>query len=70
VRGFLQTRKESADCLAPWTLGLLAASHGPGSFFAGRAGVPHGSHGTVSGYPVLTGFSAALDFMLVRGGHA
>jgi quercetin dioxygenase-like cupin family protein len=40
-------------------------SHGPGSFFAGKAGVPHGPHGTVGGCVVLTTFSAALDFVLV-----
>jgi quercetin dioxygenase-like cupin family protein len=40
-------------------------SHGPGSFFAGKAGVPHGPHSTVSGCMVLTAFSAALDFVLV-----
>jgi quercetin dioxygenase-like cupin family protein len=41
------------------------ASHGPGSFFAGKAGVPHGPHSTVGGCTVLTSFSAALDFVLV-----
>ncbi|OWK38027.1 cupin domain-containing protein [Fimbriiglobus ruber] len=40
-------------------------SHGPGSFFAGKAGVPHGPHGTVGGCVVLTTFSAELDFVLV-----
>jgi quercetin dioxygenase-like cupin family protein len=40
-------------------------SHGPGSFFAGKAGVPHGPHSTVGGCTVLTAFSAALDFVLV-----
>ncbi len=42
-------------------------SHGPGSFFAGKAGVPHGPHSTVGGCTVLTAFSAALDFVLVGG---
>jgi anti-sigma factor ChrR (cupin superfamily) len=40
-------------------------SHGPSSFFAGKAGVPHGPHSTVGGCTVLTAFSAALDFVLV-----
>jgi anti-sigma factor ChrR (cupin superfamily) len=40
-------------------------SFGPGSFFAGKAGVPHGPHSTVGGCMVLTTFSAALDFVLV-----
>jgi anti-sigma factor ChrR (cupin superfamily) len=40
-------------------------SHGPGSFFAGRAGTPHGPHSTVGGCTVLTAFSATLDFVLV-----
>jgi quercetin dioxygenase-like cupin family protein len=40
-------------------------SHGPGSFFAGKAGVPHGPHSTFGGCTFLTGFSAALDFALV-----
>lgn len=40
-------------------------SHGPGSFFAGKAGVPHGPHSTVGGCTVLTTFSATLDFVLV-----
>jgi quercetin dioxygenase-like cupin family protein len=40
-------------------------SHGPGSFFAGKAGVPHGPHRTVGGCSVLTTFSAPLDFVLV-----
>ena len=42
-------------------------SHGPGSFFAGKAGVPHGPHSTVGGCTVLTAFSATLDFVLVGG---
>ncbi|WP_020472971.1 cupin domain-containing protein [Zavarzinella formosa] len=41
------------------------ATHGPGSFFAGKAGVPHGPHSSVGGCIVLTGFSATLDFVLV-----
>lgn len=40
-------------------------SHGPGSFFAGRAGSAHGPHSTVGGCVVLTAFSATLDFVLV-----
>ena len=40
-------------------------SHGPGTFFAGKAGVPHGPHGSVGGCTVLTAFSATLDFVLV-----
>jgi quercetin dioxygenase-like cupin family protein len=40
-------------------------SHGPGSFFAGKAGVPHGPHSSVGGCVVMTAFSAALDFVLV-----
>jgi quercetin dioxygenase-like cupin family protein len=40
-------------------------SHGPGSFFAGKAGEPHGPHSTVGGCAVLTAFSAKLDFVLV-----
>jgi quercetin dioxygenase-like cupin family protein len=40
-------------------------SHGPGSFFAGKAGVPHGPHRTLGGCIVLTTFSAAFDFVLV-----
>jgi hypothetical protein len=43
------------------------ASHGPDSFFAGQAGVPHGPHSTVGGCTVLTAFSATLDFVLVGG---
>ncbi len=38
--------------------------HGPGSFFAAKAGVPHGPHGSVGGCIVLTTFSAALDFVV------
>lgn len=40
-------------------------SHGPGNFFAGKAGVAHGPHTTVGGCTVLTTFSAGLDFVLV-----
>jgi quercetin dioxygenase-like cupin family protein len=40
-------------------------SHGPGSFFAGKAGVPHGPHRSAGGCTVLTTFSASLDFVLV-----
>src|SRR4051812_30527873 len=40
-------------------------SHGPGSFFAGKSGVPHGLFSTVGGCVVLTAFSATLDFVLV-----
>ncbi len=41
------------------------ASHGPGSYFVGKAGIPHGPHQTVGGCTVLTHFSAELDFQLV-----
>jgi uncharacterized RmlC-like cupin family protein len=37
-------------------------SHGPGSYFVGKAGVPHGPHQSVGGCTVLTHFSAELDF--------
>ena len=37
-------------------------SFGPGSYFAGKAGTPHGPHTTTSGCSVLTHFSAELDF--------
>jgi quercetin dioxygenase-like cupin family protein len=40
-------------------------SHGPGSYFVGEAGIPHGPHQTLSGCTVLTHFSAELDFQLV-----
>ena len=40
-------------------------SYGPGTYFAGKAGIPHGLHQTVSGCTVLTHFSAELDFQLV-----
>lgn len=40
-------------------------SHGPGSYFVGKAGVPHGPHQTVGGCAVLTHFSAELDFQMV-----
>ncbi|HEX4614125.1 MAG TPA: cupin domain-containing protein [Urbifossiella sp.] len=39
--------------------------YGPGCFFAGKAGVPHGPHRSAGGCTVLTTFSAALDFVLV-----
>jgi quercetin dioxygenase-like cupin family protein len=39
-------------------------SHGPGSYFVGKAGIPHGPHKTVGGCTVLTHFSAELDFQL------
>ena len=39
-------------------------THGPGSFFAAPAGIPHGPHGTRTGCVVLTTFSAVLDFQL------
>jgi quercetin dioxygenase-like cupin family protein len=41
-------------------------SYGPGSFFAGRAGTPHGPHGTSKGCVLLVTFSAALDFVFAR----
>lgn len=40
-------------------------SHGPGAYFVGKAGVPHGPHETVDGCTVLTHFSAELDFQLL-----
>lgn len=40
-------------------------SHGPGAYFVGRAGVPHGPHRTVGGCTVLTHFRAELDFQMV-----
>jgi quercetin dioxygenase-like cupin family protein len=42
-------------------------SYGPGSFFAGKAGEPHGPHSTIGGCMVLTAFSDTLDFVLVEG---
>jgi quercetin dioxygenase-like cupin family protein len=41
-------------------------SYGRGSFLAGRAGTPHGPHGTSKGCVLLITFSAALDFVFVR----
>lgn len=41
-------------------------TYGPGTFFVGQAGTPHGPHATERGCTVLTRFSAALDFQLVR----
>lgn len=40
-------------------------SYGPGAYFAGKAGIPHGPHQTVGVCTVLTHFSAELDFQLV-----
>jgi quercetin dioxygenase-like cupin family protein len=40
-------------------------SHGPGAYFVGKAGTPHGPHRTTTGCQVLTHFSAELDFQLV-----
>jgi len=37
-------------------------SHGPGAYFVGKAGTPHGPHRTAAGCTVLTHFSAELDF--------
>ena len=39
--------------------------HGPGSFFAAPAGVPHGPHRSRSGCIVITTFSAVLDFQVI-----
>ena len=39
--------------------------YGPGSFFVGKAGSPHGPHSSVGGCVLLTTFSAPLDFVLV-----
>ena len=39
-------------------------SHGPGWYFIGKAGTPHGPHTTNSGCRVLTHFNAELDFQL------
>lgn len=39
-------------------------SHGPGWYFVGKAGTPHGPHTTRGGCRVLTHFSAELDFQL------
>jgi len=39
-------------------------SHGPGSFFSGRARSVHGPHRTTKGCVLLTTFSTALDFVL------
>jgi quercetin dioxygenase-like cupin family protein len=41
-------------------------SYGRGAFFTGRAGTPHGPHGTARGCVVLITFSAALDFVFAR----
>ena len=38
---------------------------GPGTFYAAKAGVPHGPHTTVRGCTVLLGLSAELDVVLV-----
>jgi anti-sigma factor ChrR (cupin superfamily) len=39
-------------------------SHGPGSFFVGKARTSHGPHKSISGCTVLTTFSAPLDFQI------
>jgi len=39
--------------------------YGAGSYFVGKAGVPHGPHAAPTGCSVLTHFSAELDFQLV-----
>jgi quercetin dioxygenase-like cupin family protein len=39
-------------------------SYGPGSFFVGLAGTPHGPHSSFGGCVLLTTFSATLDFIL------
>ena len=39
--------------------------HGPGTFFAGKAGTPHGPHRSEGGCTALTHSSAELDFHLV-----
>jgi quercetin dioxygenase-like cupin family protein len=39
--------------------------YGPGSYFAGKAGTPHGPHETVEGCILLTHFSAELDFQVI-----
>ena len=44
-------------------------SHGPGAFFAGKAGTTHGARPQRRGLPVLTHFSAELDFQLVEPGQ-
>jgi anti-sigma factor ChrR (cupin superfamily) len=41
-------------------------SYGPGAFFAGKAGTPHGPHRSRGGCVVLTDFSGELDFQLVE----
>jgi len=41
-------------------------SHGPGSYFVAKAGVPHGPHRTVGGCTVLTHFGAEVDFQLLQ----
>jgi quercetin dioxygenase-like cupin family protein len=43
-------------------------SYGPGHFFIGPAGTPHGPHRTSGGCVLLTTFSAELDFRLVDEG--
>ena len=41
-------------------------TYGPGTFFFGKAGKPHGPHTSTTGCTVLTHFSsAALDFNVV-----
>ena len=42
--------------------------HGPGTYFVGPAGKPHGPHRTSGGCVLLTTFSAELDFQLVEPG--
>jgi anti-sigma factor ChrR (cupin superfamily) len=41
-------------------------SHGPGTFFAAKAGVLHGPHSSETGCVVLTQFSKTLDFVLEK----
>jgi quercetin dioxygenase-like cupin family protein len=36
-------------------------THGPGTFFYGKAGAPHGPHTSHGGCTVLTHFSTAVD---------
>jgi quercetin dioxygenase-like cupin family protein len=41
-------------------------SYGPGAVSVGKAGTSHGPHDSVSGFIVLTAFSAPLDFQIAN----
>jgi len=64
IPAHLHTKADEALYVLEGDFVEAGVSSGPGTFYAAKAGVPHGPHTTVGGCIVLLALSAELDTVL------